>query len=980
LAEKNTYYHKITGARHRKHGTIRLVAACIHVRFHKKMAKCRRRGWHRGGTLVLLATAGLWSTASAASGTLSFSASGYTTHGSWSGDVTVSPAYWKPGDTITVDATLRQAGKHAKALMASGIAVDNFILLVTAERTFDFGGHLRLPYDQYMSTLITPTGLPIEGGSQGAITKRFGGPFRGPVDEFTKVPLVAAGLRPDSGTALLHASAKLPDDLPPGVYRLRIDYGVSAGSSNYSLNGDGFASQPFFRGTQPQSFVYSPLIPADGTTLKGAAVQGSSIQPRVPWVLLNSYNSNGYRGVVAEEDRPYFAIAARNIIQDDVVLPRFDASGRALSYNLEPQMIANSNDPCIDIPWDYASGEMSVEVTQPDGTTVSLGKYPFLRQNGAGPTTGRAAVTAWVPPAYGQYAVKATGWIKDIYGARYEAGGTYRFWIANRLTLATATFQGMPYPVGSTYGRDTAFAPPVPADVTVTATLYPDSDPAKATSMTWSGRASVAGVFGAMQGNKSFPLSQPGEYCARVLATYTDARGHLWVSTMRHAGVVYDPNGPIVARGKKLAVNGSYLERGDTRDEGYIDTTTDSQHLIHLNFPYNPADVLLIASDGQGANKIIPTLTYENRINPQRDDAGLNGIGTTNLQLKTSNGYSPHMYPEYITEWGYYYGAAARPGFVSRFIVGETAVRGPYWSVSPNSFGGQINASSNGDVPGDIYRLMGGVVLRKADTTPAYAGYIASSFILPRGVNNNRVIAPGSEELIGSTGQRSKIFLVGPRPGMTYPVGTTFGAALQIDPILPVNITFKLTYPDGHTAQTSGVSDAYGSFSGKDRFLLDTPGLYKFTLDANWNGNPAIMPGLPKEGGEIYVLEAQLPPGATGIQVTNADGATFDPVAGVHITGKSTADKIRYAVVMPGAVLESGDLTVANGQFDYYFSPTAMHAKAETYDTTNRVSGKPELGDVIHLTLFSQEKTADGLTYHSFARVVLRGNQVRVTR
>jgi len=33
----------------------------------------------------------------------------------------------------------------------------------------------------------------------------------------------------------------------------------------------------------------------------------------------------------------------------------------------------------------------------------------------------------------------------------------------------------MPYPIGSVYGRDIAFAPPVPANVTVTATLYPNS-------------------------------------------------------------------------------------------------------------------------------------------------------------------------------------------------------------------------------------------------------------------------------------------------------------------------------------------------------------------------------------------------------------------------------------------------------------------------------------------------------------------------
>jgi hypothetical protein len=916
----------------------------------------------------------------AASTPLSFPVGGHTNYGDWSGAAQVSEAAWKPGDTVTVDMTLKVTEQHLQNLAAAGIKPDSFILLVTAERTFDAAGHLHLPNDQYMSTLITPTGLPIEGGPQGAVTTRFGGPYASPLDQFVKAPLDALGLMPGSNSVLLHASGQLPADLPPGIYRLRLDVGVAKGGANYTLNGDSFASQPFFVGLEPQSFAYSPPIPVDGMTLQGNPASGRSIQPRIPWVLLNNYNSNGYHGVVADEDQPYFAISPRNLIHDDVILPRFDSTNKPITYSLEPTFFADTNDACWNIPWDYGSGEMSVQVTGPDGTTVSLGKSPFLRQSGNGPTTGRAALTAWKPPAYGQYTVTETGWILDAWGNKYQGGGTYRFWIANRMTLATATFQGMPYPIGSVYGRDIAFAPAVPANVTVTATLYPNSDPTKAQTATWSGTASAGGVFGALQGAKSMTLSVPGEYCSHILATYTDSGGNLWVSTMRHAGVVYDPNGPIVARGKKLLIGSQYVAQGDTYDEGYIDPTTYAEHLVHINFPYNPGDVLLIASDGQGADKIVPTLTYETAVNPQRNDAQLNGIGITNIQLKTSNGYSPHMFPEYITDWEYYYGSAARPGFVSRFVAGETAIRAPYWSLSPNSFGGQINASPNGDMPGDIYRLIGGVVLRQAGAAPAYAGYIASGFLLPRGTNNNRVIAAGAEDLTASTGQTGRVFLVGPRPGMTYPVGTTFGAALQIDPIVPVNITFKLFYPDGRTGQTSGVSDAFGSFSGAVKFPLDVPGIYQYTIDANWNGYPAVMPGLPPTGGEIYVLEAQPPANATGIQIVTADGTTFDPVAGIHIIGRSTAATVHYTVVMPGAVLDQGDLAVNNGQFDYYFNPADLHSRAQIYNIDNRVTGQPQLGDVVHLSLFSQEQTAAGDIYHSFARVIVRANQVRVAQ
>jgi hypothetical protein len=128
------------------------------------------------------------------------------------------------------------------------------------------------------------------------------------------------------------------------------------------------------------------------------------------------------------------------------------------------------------------------------------------------------------------------------------------------------------------------------------------------------------------------------------------------------------------------------------------------------------------------------------------------------------------------------------------------------------------------------------------------------------------------------------------------------------------------------------------------------------------------------------VLDAQPPAGATGIQILTPDGVTFDPVQGVHILGKSTADTIHYTAVMPGAVLDQGNLTVTNGQFDYLFNPTDLHNRAQTYDITDRVTGKPSLGDVVHLSLFSEEKTPDGVVYHSFARVIVRGNQVRVAQ
>jgi hypothetical protein len=518
----------------------------------------------------------------------------------------------------------------------------------------------------------------------------------------------------------------------------------------------------------------------------------------------------------------------------------------------------------------------------------------------------------------------------------------------------------------------------MPADVQVTATLYPDSDVAKAREFTYCGKASPAGLFGAAQGMKPFPLDAPGEYHAKVIATHTDPGGHLWVSVMRHAGIVFPVTSPVIARGKKISVGGKYVERGSTNREGYVESN-GTQHLEHLTFPYASGDVLLIASENQGANKVEPVLTYQMQGDTSAWDTKLNGVGTTNLRIKTSNGYSPHMFPEYITDIEYYYGAAPRPGFMGRFVVGESNSRAPYWAVSPNSFGGQIGSTANGDMPGDIYRLLGGVVLRRAGQAPLYAGYLSSAFLLPRGSNDNRIVAPGSEDLHGPMGDKARFFLVGLRPGTSYEVGSTFKLGGQIDPILPVSIHFVLTYPDGRQHVTDVVGDAYGSFGAPNGWLLDVPGVYRYQLTATWNGFEGRMPGLPESGGEFFVYSKSRPPSASGLSIDGSPHRTFTASSTTTITGSSTATSVRYTMVTPGAVIAQGELPVVAGKFTLLIDPAAIHAKVPLYDIVNNTTGAAQIGRVIHVTFFSQEYSG-GQSFFDATRVLLRGTTVLAAR
>ena len=50
-----------------------------------------------------------------------------------------------------------------------------------------------------------------------------------------------------------------------GIYRVRVDYGVSVKNRYYGLNGDSFSRRPFFKGRPTESHIYSPPIQTMGT-------------------------------------------------------------------------------------------------------------------------------------------------------------------------------------------------------------------------------------------------------------------------------------------------------------------------------------------------------------------------------------------------------------------------------------------------------------------------------------------------------------------------------------------------------------------------------------------------------------------------------------------------------------------------------------------------------------------------------------------
>jgi len=541
--------------------------------------------------------------------------------------------------------------------------------------------------------------------------------------------------------------------------------------------------------------------------------------------------------------------------------------------------------------------------------------------------------------------------------------------------MATATFQGQPYAVGGFYNRAIGFAPAVPADVRVEVRFFPRSDPQRMTTQVSTGRATEGGIFSYGQGMKRFVFEEPGEYFARVFATYTDTKKRLWVCSLSHAGVVFPKDTPLVAHGKRLKIGNTYQERGHSGFEGHVETD-GSKHLDHPSYPYHRGDVLLIASEGFGANKIEHALTYDIKGDPQPyDERIVQRFGRTNVRIRARGNFSPHLYPELIEDWAYYYAGGPRPGFSARFSVGEDGYRFSYWQTSDNRFGAQIGATETGDAPGDIYRLLGGVVLRRRNREPLYAGYMASAFIVPGGTNDNRVVQAGEEDLLGPDGSRHRFFLVTLRPGMVYAQGTPYAPVAQIDPVLPARVWTNLIAPDGRTFETEGVGDAEGYFVGRVDWKLDQPGAWRYQVRSEWQGHAGRVPGLDDDGGFIFVTETPRSPHARPLRIRIDGVAKVDPTKGLVIEGETSADEVFFAAVVPGAVAGQGRLAVEKGRFRYHFDPVAVNRRVPAYEIVCTKHKRPELWRIVHITFFARERTPSGAPTWSVGRVIIRGEQ-----
>src|SRR3989442_215021 len=398
--------------------------------------------------------------------------------------------------------------------------------------------------NQFFSTILTPTGLPVE---------HWNGP---PLDADALMPSALAETAPNVYSAPFSYTRMLPPGLDNGTYAFSLStFGTGLTGS---LGGSRREVNPFLTNHE----LYLPPFAV-----------GSPATPHLFWGLLTDvFSVDGSRCTVAAEDAAGFGITDRIATQaDSFVVPRISKKdGQPLVYRLEPYvpMVSQGERRLANVPthaFKFPSGSLTVTITRPDAQVVTLGPEPFRGAASRTPASSQgqlldnrgghladvfqlstdSGVFDYQFPLYGEYTIVLDGSVDDVYGNSYTGGGTYTVFVAEPLDIEPAALPMTPLQGGNTLDPGVTGRPGVPADVTATATLLVNSYPGQAVVLSAQGTANRFGTFTPPAGSTPLTMTGPGELVVNTIATYTDPDRVLWIGATRSGQVVAPVYSPV---------------------------------------------------------------------------------------------------------------------------------------------------------------------------------------------------------------------------------------------------------------------------------------------------------------------------------------------------------------------------------------------------------------------------------------------------
>jgi uncharacterized protein (TIGR03437 family) len=885
----------------------------------------------------------------------------------------------QPGATLGISGTL-----EVRSPVLSGAGEMRVTIWVDLERLSGSDGSGTAARNQLSSVALTPTGLPIEH------------PFfprsRQPDAQQTLTRFGA-----DTARAALNLSLNIPTDLAAGYYRPNMVFsfeGVPLEQSSQPL------AQVDRAGRSVRPSLYLPILRV-----------GQPAEPRLFWTLLTDTLSNGTRGARAIEDRSRFSLSPRVLTQSEAfVIPRLDpVTGNLAVYRLEPFCPtlalgvtgAPPNPPLI--PLQLPSGSLTARIQRPDGSTAVIGPAPFAQSRLKGPVDRNGSPLgisgfmtdvlelSTMDPRFevsfsqdGRYVITLEGWVRDIWGNRWNGSGTYEVFVASPLSLDTAVLPGTPFEVGDTLAPGVVITPAVAADVEMRVRLAPNSDPTRMLDRIVRGRANRFGYF--FPTSQGIRLDEAGEYRVDVTATFKGAQGN-WRMGSRTWGGVVGPRSPLIIAHGQRGVDDQPANRAQWffRSQTGVTTATGG----HVNFPFQSGDVIWAAK----SDAHVPNLTFQDptgALGPRFDPAQA-AIGEIWLLCSCRGNLNADAAK--AQTWGYGYRSVQRPLVRVREVISEALVGTTYWRFSEH-YAGQIGSARTGDLPNDIKFQYGGAVLR-GTALPAHTyGIYGSLFVLvpdndPGG--GTRVFPPFQGNGGGPSGGpvmklKGKdidlfIHLTGVRPGTVLEPGDNFSIAGAVGPTLPALVSTTVTAPNGSARQFSGRANRVGYYYRPEHdFAVQEPGIYTVDVRVTFDGQTSAgQVSQPFPAGDVlgsangrffvYVVPRESAPLAVNLPET----AIIAPPAQLDISASAPAGLSltsgHVTTMMPGFLLQTAGLTSSAGSISYRYDPATL-----ARDFPNLDLNPP--ADVITISLFGQTTDSAGSVSYAARVLVLHGQEL----
>jgi hypothetical protein len=946
---------------------------------------------------------------------------------------------YAPGDRFQVEGTLRLYGPAiGPATDLNEIAAPGWMSLMML---FDGDGLALAPQNQFMSTMLTPTGLPVQRVEQPRLPLH--------------VHVSAENLRHPGGHVIegdLAASGRLPEDLPPGIYRPIISFDFSGVPTSTQW----LAANVVHKSYAPNEAALPPMT------------VGDVAPPRLIWHLLADDAVQGTRGTGAREDQGAFGLASQIATQGAPYhTPPIDVrTGQPLVYRLAPFLPALSStdrrlpSPPL-IPLDLPGGQLQVEIREPDGTLRDLGGEALAQ------SSHRTKTTRWgldlnigtvqlddlyslqagsdrfevAFDQYGRHTIDMTGNVSDLWGNTYAGGGTYDVWIAHTLDIDPGVLPGTPLAVGDAFNPALQLYPRVPAEIHLTLTLHPNSDPAQAEVQTVTGMANRFGYFSVASDSSDLPpvLSDPGEYRVDLTAIYTATTGEVYMGAMTWGGVVMTPatQADLVAHGRSGLDSLTYIPN---RWFVSSDLTIPQGAVSHTWNPYYNGDVLWSRmSDGAyggdslqlGASVDDPLDTVKAAIQARaaRMTLELTGPGTFEERVavgelplfsSTRSGRPAQLFlrqigttlPVEVDQIAYSYRSSQRPGVRVRELVQDGESIG-YWRLD-TLYDDQLGVGVLGDQPNDFKFQYVGTVYRDLDTgRNEYAGQGTGWVFIPDSdATGSRVMPPfagpgnGGWTTLGGPlltlkGQDVHLFILptGTLPGVVLHSGDTFRFAGHIMPTLDSRVAVTVTAPSGAQHWVDGLANSVGYFYDRDDdFTVTEPGLWAVDVhvwhDGQCSGGSTVP---PYPSGDVLGSDAGrywfyvVPIGSPRLAVDSPapgflshDGEVAPNTITGTVPGGLAGVTVDYTIGMPGLILEQGQVIPGGDTYQITFDPATLQADFPNLDLVGRDGFGPGLADTfaIGLLLRGQRQalaaaTGDNTIYMANT-LTIQGDQVFV--